>query len=150
MIGSGCIFEISSDLHICKCFSIYCSSSLTPNSLPLIGCVMLWKDKEVHWWECWGRREANGAVREPWPTNNLACSFTGTQRDSYSAFPPLRFIQCLPMKWTQFACQSHFVMESKMQSVKKEKEVVWFSQVYIFRLLRQKRTVGLELLKWFW
>lgn len=34
---------------IYACFSVCCELSLTPNSLSLIGCVILGEDKEGHW-----------------------------------------------------------------------------------------------------
>lgn len=74
-------------MYICECvfFPVCCGLSLTPNSLSLIGCVILWKDKEGHWRGAWGGGEkgSEGAC--------LACSFTGIQRDSHtlSAHRPL-------------------------------------------------------------
>lgn len=67
---------------VCACFSVCCGLSLTPNSLSLIGCVILWKDKEGHWKGSLGRRETG--QRGSLAHNCLACSFTGIQRDSHT------------------------------------------------------------------
>lgn len=60
--------------RMCACFSVCCELSLTPNSLSLIGCVILGKDKEGHWREAWGGGNQGNERALPitaWPVASL-------------------------------------------------------------------------------
>lgn len=59
---------------VCVCSPVCCELSLTPNSLSLIGCVILGKDKEGHWREAWGGGNQGNERALPitaWPVASL-------------------------------------------------------------------------------
>lgn len=138
------ISNLLRNAYTCVCFPVCCELSLTPNSLSLIGCVILGEDKEGHW------RGARGGGNRG---NERALPITAWP----VASPRYKGTLILPPHTAPAAPATHYSFPTLAPSSQKKKTLLFWIYArmsflkYLWELDRTEKLSGVVFLfGWIW